>query len=220
MEEKKADGLKTKNEVLIAVMLKAMAKQPLTSDEKLLLAENNEGISEMANTTKNVAKSGILEKKLLNEHKENFSAWFKKLTEQTFETADQFCDYLIAEESAMPILTKKVTIRTGKKGSGKSKPISPIEDEPGENTYPGIVKNALVAAGEKGLTFEKVGTAIEKAKPESAKLNATGKEKLWEVYARRTPTWFPNVKITTKEGTTTDKFTKGCTCVWGEKETK
>ena len=183
---------KTKEQVLAEIMVKVISGQQLTNDENKVLAENVGTLKTATTTLKNVGSKvkEAEQAEKLEKHKKEFSTFlesFKKdVSSKTFETGADLKNWLKDQIKNVPVLKSS-------KGSG-STAIGPKETT-SAGSYPDIIKKALIAAGEKGLTFTEIGAEIEKEKPETAKMNATGKEKLWEVYAKRTPDWFPNVKM-------------------------
>lgn len=140
-------------EMLQGIAIKAIFKgyETLTDDEQIIYQKEIKKQSEKVN---NESKDSEL---LL--HKKLFVKWFDDLKEQTFETADSFLDYLIAEETAMPVLTKNLTVKTrGRKSRGNSgdwlaaKPKAPTDP----TTQLGAIYLAVKNAGKEGITRSEI----------------------------------------------------------------
>ncbi len=199
-----AETVKTKEQVIAEILVKSLLTGvgSLSADEKKLLAENS---STIANLSKSVtsAKASIDAEQLAKEKEKyqhdlltfitDFKARFEAILLKTPEvTGTDVKSFLKEQAGLVPVWKTKGS------GSGTSTPIGPKTGNIRPDSYAGVIKAALMAAGEKGLTFAQLGEAIVKAKPETAKMNAVGTNPLWVVYAQRTKDWFPNVVRTGK----------------------
>ena len=187
----------------MAFAKKAMG-QKLSKEEEALIAENSAKLLETAKAVKSEAKKADeeAEKNKVTDHEASIKTFVEDRVQAVInafnnagytgaEAGTKLKADLKALVSDCPVL-KKGKVGTG---TGNSSGMAPKTGAISADSYAGICKATLIAA--KGpVSFTALESAVHKAKPESSKLNSTGKEPLSTVYIKRVPKWFPNVTVT------------------------
>ena len=157
-------GKKTEVEILAEVMVKVIMNQPLTEDEKKLVAKH---ANKSTNVTQIIADS--VKEKQAEVHSDAVREWFKgfKQTVQSMKlddlpkSGDELKSTLTGLLAECPVLTKE-TKKRGSNGSGNAPDFSDVTKYKA-GVYNSIIWNAVNNAGTSGIDKKDVVKAIETA---------------------------------------------------------